>query len=142
MDYNIDTKYSVYSASIIFHLLRSSKAYNDLFVKHHPDLAGPLTNFYSNEDCGCRANIYKRYKKLRFQIDLMTVKFINENPECIDIKSFCDSIGELNLKGTMFSIPNTESDLKDFLSKMNIKNASYSGFNTIVIDDRILITFY
>jgi len=142
VNYSINLKYSVYSEAIIFHLLRSSKKYNDLFCERHPSISGPLSNFYLDENCGCRSVIYKTYKQLRFPIDLMTVEFINSNPDCIDIDEFCSTVAEKDLSGTMFSIPATESDLKDFLSKVRISRGKYSGFNTINLDDRIIITFF
>ena len=142
MKYEIDLQYNQYSEAIILHLIRSSEEYLNLFISQHPDLEPQLSNFHENENCGCRPVILMRYKKVRFQIDLMTVKFINDNPDVINLTDFCSNLGHRNLAGSIFSIPDTEADFKDFLSGIKAKGDTYNGLNTLHLDNRILVTFF
>lgn len=142
MKLDIDSKYSTFSTSIIFHLLRKSEEYKNLWIEKYPQYTNQLNNFFKNEHCGCRPVLMQQYKKLRFEIDVFTVNFINENPDVLDVDKFCKETGSQDLRGTVFSINNDMNAYKDFMASLQQKNASFNGFNTITIDDKIVATFF
>lgn len=138
----IDKRYSTYSTSIIFHLLHNNEDYNKLWIENYPDTEPQATNFFNNENCGCRPVLLHKYKKFRFDIDLFTVDFLNKNPDVINFDEFCESVGRQDLRGTMFSVKKSESSFKDFFANLQTKNSSFSYFNTLVLEDKILVTFF
>lgn len=142
MNLTIDSKYSTFSISIVFYLLHNNEKYNLLWQENFPDLSNQAKNFFENQNCGCRPPLLQNYLKNRFSVDVFTVNFINENPESIDITSFCEKIGEQNLRGTMFVIENSVSSFKDFMASLQQKRASFSNFNAINIEDKIVVTFF
>jgi len=142
MNLKIDKRYSTYSISIVLYLLHNNKSYNDLWVSNYPDTEMQAINYFKDVNCGCRPVLLQKYTKQRFDIDVMTVDFINSNPECLDFNSFCESNGGQDLRGNIFSVQNKESDFKDFMSTLKEKNARFNSFNTLVIEDKILITFF
>jgi len=142
MSLSINPKYNTYSISIVFHLLHNNEDYKNLWVSKFPDTEHQADNFFKDENCGCRPVLLQKYKKFRFEADLMTVEFINENPDVIDIDDFCTQVGGQELRGTMFSIPNTESDYKDFLAALQQKNAQFNHFNVLQMGEKIIVTFF
>ena len=142
MNLEIDKRYSTYSISIVLYLLHNSQNYNDLWVSRYPDTEMQAKNYYKDINCGCQSVLLQKYTKLRFDIDVMTVHFINKNPECIEFDSFCETHGGQDLRGNMFSIKNKESDFKNFMSTLKEKNARFNSFNTLTLEDKTLITFF
>lgn len=142
MNLEIDKRYSTYSISIVLYLLHNSQNYNDLWVSRYPDTEMQAKNYYKDINCGCQPVLLQKYTKLRFDIDVMTVNFINKNPECIEFDSFCETHGGQDLRGNMFSIKNKESDFKNFMSTLKEKNARFDSFNTLTLEDKTLITFF
>jgi len=142
MNLEIDKRYSTYSISIVLYLLHNSQNYNDLWVSRYPDTEMQAKNYYKDVNCGCRPVLLQKYTKLRFHIDVMTVNFINQNPECIDFNSFFETYGGQDLSGSTFSVKNKQSDFKDFISTLKEKNSRFNSFNSTIIDDKILITFF
>lgn len=142
MEYTIDNRYSTYSTSIIFYLLHNNEDYKNLWVDKFPETENQANNFFKNVNCGCRPVLLNLYKKLRFEVDLLTVNFIKENPTCIDFDKFCKEVGGQNLRGSVFSIPKTESDFKDFMAALQEKKADFNAFNTVEFEDKILISFF
>lgn len=142
MNLEIDKRYSTYSISIVLYLLHNSQNYNDLWVSRYPDTEMQAKNYYKDINCGCQSVLLQKYTKLRFDIDVMTVHFINKNPECIEFDSFCETHGGQDLRGNMFSIKNKESDFKNFMSTLKEKNARFNSFNTLTFEDKTLITFF
>lgn len=142
MNLDIDPRYSTFSTSIVLYLLHNSKEYNDLWISKYPDTTHQAENYFKDENCGCRPVLLRKYAKLRFDIDAMTVNFINSNPNLLNFNEFCDNIGFQDLHGVMFSVPNNPGDYKDFLSSLKQKNVRFNGFNTTSFDNEILITFF
>jgi hypothetical protein len=141
-DLNIDDRYSTYSISIILHLLHNNEEYNKLWISHFPQTESQASNFFKDENCGCRPVLLQTYKKLRFKADLFTVKFLIDNPSVINFDEFIQNVGGQDLRGSMFSIKKTESDFKDFMSIIQQKKAAFTYFNTVALEDKILITFF
>ena len=142
MNLEVDKKYSTFSTSIIFHLLHNCEDYKNLWLDKYPDLSNQINNYFKNVNCGCRPVLLQHYKRLRFDIDVFTVNFINQNPEVIDLDEFCKKTGSQDLRGTMFSIDNDLSSYKDFMASLQQKNASFSSFNAFIVDDKIIVTFF
>ena len=142
MNLEIDKKYSTFSISIIFHLLHNCEDYKNLWIEKYPELSSQVNNFFKNTNCGCRPVLLQNYKKLRFDIDVFTVDFINNNPDIIDVDEFCKKTGSQDLRGTMFSIDNNIASYKDFMASLQQKNASFNNFNAFIIDDKIVVTFF
>ena len=143
MNLEIDKRYSTYSISIVLYLLHNNQNYNDLWVSKYPDTEMQAKNYFKDVNCGCQACSYCRsIPNSEFDIDVMTVNFINQNPECIDFDSFCETHGGQDLRGNMFSIKNKESDFKNFMSTLKEKNARFDSFNTLTLEDKTLITFF
>jgi hypothetical protein len=139
---NIDDRYSTYSISIILYLLHNNEDYNKLWISHFPQTENQASNFFKDENCGCRPVLLQTYKKLRFKADLFTVQFLIDNPSAINFDEFTKEIGGQDLRGSMFSVNKTESDFKDFMSIIQQKKAAFTYFNTVALDDKILITFF
>lgn len=142
MSLSIDSRYNTYAVSIVFHLLHNNENYKNLWIEKFPDTENQANNFFKNENCGCRPVLLQKYKKFRFDADVMTVTFLNENPDVLDFDEFCINTGGQELRGTMFSIPNTESDYKDFLASIQQKKAVFSHFNVLQMGEKIIITFF
>lgn len=142
MNLTIDSRYSTFSISIIFYLLHNNKNYNLLWQEKFPELSNQANNFFENENCGCRPPLFQNYLKNRFSIDVFTVNFINENPQSIDLEVFFQEIGEQNLRGAMFVIDASINSFQDFMVSLQQKKASFSNFNAINIDDKIVVTFF
>lgn len=139
---DIDPRYSTYSISIILHLIHNNEEYKDLWCKTYPNTEPFANNFFKNENCGCRPNLVNQYKRDRFNADLMTVNFINTHEDVIDMDKFCEEVGGQNLDGFVFAIPATEGHYKDFLASLQQKNAKFSHFNTLQLNDKIILTFF
>lgn len=138
----IDPRYSTYSTSIILHLIHNNENYKNLWVDNFPDVAQPANNYFKNVNCGCRPALVSLYKKLRYEVDFITVNFIKENPKCLDFDDFCKNKGKQDLRGAIFSIRKREADFKDFMASLQEKNAEFSAFNTLELEDKFLITFF
>jgi len=142
MNLNINPKYNTYSLSIILHLLHHSEDYNDIWVSNYPSISSQLKNFFNDENCGCKSIIVQNYYKFRFEVDLFTVKFLNDNPKVLDLENFCEQLGRQDLRGTIFSIKNSLAEYKEFLSTLHQKRAYFNNFNSIVIDNNIVFSFF
>lgn len=142
MNLDIDPRYNTYSLSIVLHLLHNNLDYNKLWISKYPQTESQASNFFKNSECGCRPVLVRNYKKFRFSIDCMTVDFINQNPSVLDFDNFCKTVGGQDLRGTIFSVENTESAYKDFVATLLEKKSLFSYYNTVSIGDRILITFF
>jgi len=138
----IDHRYSTYSIPIVFYLLHNNEEYKNKWVERFPENENQANNFFKNENCGCRPVLLHTYQKLRFEADSMTVDFINSNPDCIDFDKFCEEVGGQNLRGAIFSVRKRESDFKDFMATLQQKKAEFNAFNTLELEDKILITFF
>jgi len=142
MNLTIDPRYNTYAISIVFYLLHNNEDYKNIWIENFPETEHQANNFFKDENCGCRPVLLQKYKKFRFDADVITVKFLNENPEALDFDDFCTNIGGQELRGTMFSVPNTEGDYKDFLASLQQKKAIFSHFNVLQMGEKILITFF
>ena len=142
MNFNIDKKYNKYSLSIILYLIHNNEKYNKLWIKCYPQTETAATNFFKDQNCGCKPVLVSEYKNDRFCADMMTVNFINENEDCIDLDSFCENEAERDIAGHIFSIPEGEGHYKDFIATLQEKRFKFKFFNSIKIDGRILITFF
>jgi|TARA_B110000305_G_C19321138_1_gene579007 hypothetical protein len=142
MNLEIDPRYSTYSLSIILHLIHNNEDYKNEWIKKYPKTESFATNFFNNENCGCRPKLVSQYKKDRFHADVMTVNFINSNEDVIDFDKFCEENGGQDLTGHVFAIPASEGHYQDFLAAIQQKNATFSHFNTIQINEKILLTFF
>lgn len=142
MDTKIDSRYNTFSTSIIFHLLHNNEKYKNLWVENYPLVKNQANNYFDNENCGCRPVLLQNYRKFRFDVDLMTVNFILKNPDVLNFDEFCTSIGNQEIRGTVFSVNNNPNDFKDFLSTIQQKNYSFNYFNTQTFDDKIIISFF
>lgn len=142
MNLEIDQRYSTFSLSIVLHLLHTNEDYSKLWVSKYPSTEGPAKNFLKDENCGCRPSLVFQYKKDRFFADIMTVNFLNENPDTLDFDSFCKEKGGQELKGHVFAIPAEEHHYKDFLASLEQRRGIYDHFSTLKMDDKILITFF
>jgi len=142
MNLEITEKYNNYSTSVFLYLLHNNKEFNSKFIDAYPDLEGPASNFFNDENCGCKPRLVVRYKKSRFQLDLMIVQFINENPDCINLDSFFESEGFKDISGATFAVNNTEADYRDFLATIGSKNIKHNGFSSVPINDKILVSFF
>lgn len=139
MKTDISIQYSTHSISIVLHLLHNNEDYNKLWIEKFPKTKAQASNFFKNENCGCRPVLLSTYKKNRFHVDLFTVNFINENS--IDLKPIYEDGGQ-DLAGHVFAIPEGEAHYKDFLSAIQQKKGRFNYFNTLQIDGKILITFF
>ena len=91
--------------------------------KNFPKTEGPANNF-KNENCGCRPALVAQYKAKRFEADLMTVNFLNTNPNnALKIDDFIKK-AEKHLAGHVFAIPATEGHYKDFLASLEQQGLS------------------
>jgi len=142
MNLEIDPRYSTYSTSIVLHLLHNNEDYNKLWVSKFPQTEPQASNFFKNENCGCRPVLLSTYKKHRFQVDVFTVDFINSNKKAINLKKFFEENGGQDLAGHVFAIPEGEAHYKDFLAAIQQKKGRFSYFNTLQIDGKILVTFF
>lgn len=142
MNLNIDPKYNRYSISIILYLLHSNKDYSKLWIEKYPETETAALNFFENTECGCKPTIVSQYSQDRFNADVMTVSFINDNPDCIDLEKFCEKNGSKDVVGHVFSVPLGEGHYKDFIATVREKRFIFNYFNTTIINDRILITFF
>lgn len=142
MNLEIDPRYSTYSTSIVLHLLHNNEEYSKLWISKFPKTESQASNFFKNENCGCRPVLLSTYKKHRFQIDVFTVDFINSNKKAIDLEKFFEENGGQDLAGHVFAIPEGEGHYKDFLAAIQQKKGRFSYFNTIQIDGKILVTFF
>jgi hypothetical protein len=138
----IDPRYNTYATSIIFHLLHNNEEYNKLWIEKYPDIEPQATNYFKDVNCGCAPVLLQKYRKFRFDIDFLTVDFINKNPDSINLDDFCQNLGRQELRGTMFSVNKTEADFKNFVASLHKKNASFTFFNTLELEDKILVTFF
>ena len=141
MNLDTDPRYSTYSISIIYYLLHHNETYNNEWKLHYPENQEQLKNFFKNVDCGCWPVLLQTYRRNRFQIDLMTVNFINSIND-FDVTEFINSQGRQDLRGTMFSIKDNISEYKDFLANVQAKNADFDYFNTLRVEDKIIINFF
>lgn len=137
-----DSRYNTYSIPAIFHLLHHSEDYSKLWISKFPDTQVQAENFFKNENCGCRPVLLQKYYKHRVDVDLFTVYFIHENPNCVNFDDLCKNVGGQDLRGTIFSVNNSIGDFKDFLSSLQQKKASFNHFNTVTIGDKILVNFF
>lgn len=156
LNLEIDSQYSTFSLSIVLHLIHNNEEYKELWSKKYPNTAPFANNFFKNSNCGCRPNLVNQYKRDRFNADIMTVNFINthedpfkkknpkegEEDEKLDLKGFCDKVGSQELNGFVFAIPASEGHYKDFLASIQQKNAEFSHFNTLQLNDKIILTFF
>ena len=142
MNLEIDPRYSTYSISIVLHLLHNNEEYSKLWISKYPQTESQASNFFKNENCGCRPVLLSTYKKHRFQIDVFTVDFINSNKKSIDLEKFFEENGGQDLAGHVFAIPEGEGHYKDFLAAIQQKKGRFSYFNTMQIDGKILVTFF
>lgn len=140
--FKYDSRYNTYSLSVVLYLLHNSEEYSKIWLDKYQTISDPISNFFKNEECGCRPVLIQNYHRYRFDIDFFTVKFINDNPEVVNFDKLCSEVGGQDLRGTIFSINNTVSDFKDFLSSVQQKKASFNYFNTVTIQDKILISFF
>jgi len=141
MSLTTDSRYSTYSLSIVLYLIHNNEDYKNLWCEKYPNAKQYAENFFKDENCGCRPGIIKQYKLDRFHADIMTVEFINKNKDCLNFDEF-EKIGKRDISGHVFSIPKSEGHYQDFLASLQQKNTTYSHFNTTVIDDKILVTFF
>lgn len=142
MNSKIDPRYSTFSVSIIFHLLHNNEEYKNIWVENYPHISNQAENFFKNENCGCRPVLLQNYRKFRFDIDLLTVNFLNDNPDVLDFDEFCNSVGSQDIRGAAFSVNNNQNDFKDFLATIQQKNYSFNYFSTQTFDDKILVSFF
>jgi len=142
MNLSIDQRYNTYSLSIVLHLIHTNSEYNKIWCDKFPDTVSQASNYAKNTDCGCRPVLVKKYRQFRFEADIMTVGFINDNPSCINFDKFCEEVGGQDLHGTVFSVNNTESDFKDFLAILQQKKASFQYFNALPMGEKILVSFF
>lgn len=139
---DIDPKYSTYSLAIVLHLIHNNEEYKNLWCEKYPQTSSFANNFFKDENCGCRPGLVSQYKRDRFNADVMTVNFINTHEGCIDLDKFFNGEGSQDLEGFVFAIPATEGHYKDFLASLQQKNAKFSHFNTIQLNDKIILTFF
>ena len=116
---DIDSRYSTYSLSIVLHLIHNNEEFKNLWIEKYPSTESYANNFFKNENCGCRPSLVTMYKRDRFNAD-----------------------GSQNLDGFVFAIPATEGHYKDFLASLQQKNAKFSHFNTLQLNDKIILTFF
>ena len=141
MNVNISSEYSAFSVGIVLHLIRNNDEYRKMWIEKYPQTEQFVNNFHKNENCGCRPSIIRQYKKDRFNADVMTVDFIN-SIDSFDVDEYVKSNPAQDLDGAVFAIPNTEAHYKDFLAALQQKNARFTYFNTLQIDDKIILTFF
>jgi len=135
--------YSKYSLSIVLHLIQTNEEYKKLWIKTFPKTEAPANNFSKNENCGCRPSLVAQYKQQRFEADLMTVNFINSDPNIsLKINDFIKNKASRDLAGHVFAIPATEGHYKDFLASIEQQNSTYKYFDTLHIGEKIIITFF
>ena len=139
---DIDSRYSTYSLSIVLHLIHNNEEFKNLGVEKYPSTESYANNFFKNENCGCRPSLVTADKRDRFNADIMTVNFINTHKDAIDLDKFFEEDGSQNLDGFVFAIPATEGHYKDFLASLQQKNAKFSHFNTLQLNDKIILTFF
>lgn len=142
MNLKVDQRYNTFSIKIVLHLIHNSKQYNDLWVKNYPDTETAASNFFNDSNCGCKPVLLSQYKKDKFNADVMTVNFINENPESINLEEIFKDDTERDLHGHIFSIPEGEGHFKDFISTIQEKRYSFKFFNTTKMDNKIFFTFF
>jgi len=136
-------EYSKYSLSIVLHLIRTNEEYKKLWIKTFPKTEAPANNFSKNENCGCRPSLVSQYKLKRFEADLMTVNFLNSHPDnSLKINDFIKNQASRDLAGHVFAIPATEGHYKDFLASIEQQNSEYRYFDTLKMNDKIIITFF
>lgn len=142
MNLDIDPKYNTYSVSIVLFLLNNNESYNKLWKEKYPDTETAASNFFNDPNCGCKPVLLSQYRKDKFNADIMTVSFINENPDCINFEEFYEKYASRDIAGHIFSIPEGEGNYKDFIATLQEKRYIFKFFNTIKIDGRILFTFF
>ena len=140
--FDIDPRYSTFSVSIFLHLIHNDEKFKNLWIKGYPKTESFANNFFNNENCGCRPSLISAYRRNRFNADLMIVAYLKENPDVLNFDEFCNGNGGQDLSGHVFAIPQEEAHYKDFLAALQQKNSIYSHFNTIQMNDKILITFF
>ena len=138
----IDPRYNTYATSIIFHLLHNNEEYNKLWIEKYPDTKPQASNYFKDINCGCAPVLLQKYRKFRFDIDFITVQFLLKFPDALNFDEFCKNSGKQELRGTMFAIEKKESSFKDFIANLHTRNASFTFFNTLELDDKILVTFF
>ena len=142
MNLEIDQHYSKYSESIVLYLIHNNEGYKDLWVSEYPETKDQANNYFKDVNCGCSPVLLHQYKVSRFHIDVMTVNFINSHPDSIDLKDFYEKNPPRYVAGHVFSIPVGEGHYKEFVSSLQANRFIYNHFTTLVVDDRVLITFF
>ena len=141
MNLSIDSRYSLLSLGIFLHLMHNDETFKNAWVEKYPESEDYANNFFKNENCGCRPRLIQTYKRNRFDADLFIVNYINENEGCVDFNEL-EQKAERDVTGHVFSIPAAEGHYQDFLASLHQKNAYYSHFNTMVLGDKIILTFF
>ena len=90
------------------------------------------SNFFNDPNCGCKPVLLSQYRKDKFNADIMTVSFINENPDCINFEEFYEKYASRDIAGHIFSIPEGEGNYKDFIATLQEKRYIFKFFNTII----------
>ena len=121
--------------------MHNSEDFNNKWIEKYPDNKPYAKNFFKDENCGCRPKLIQQYKRDRFNADIMIVDFINENEGVIDFNAM-DQDAERDISGHVFSIPATEGHYQDFLASLHQKNAHYKHFTSIIIKDKLVLTFF
>tara|TARA_B100002019_G_scaffold293175_1_gene319160 strand:- start:20379 stop:20804 length:426 start_codon:yes stop_codon:yes gene_type:complete len=141
MNLSIDKRYSSLSLGILLHLIHNNEDFKNKWIEKYPNTKQYAENFFKDENCGCRPRIIQQYKADRFDADIFIVNYINENEGVIDWNEM-ESKAERDISGHVFSIPATESHYQDFLSSLHQKNATYEHFTSLVLKDKIILTFF
>jgi hypothetical protein len=142
MNLDIDKRYSQYSESVVLNLIHTNEEYRDLWISKYEDTEDQANSYFKDINCGCSPVLLANYKKNRFPIDVMTVDFINKNPECIDLDKFISEKAPRYVAGHIFSIPEGEGHYKEFIASIQADKFIFNHFTTLKVDDRILITFF
>lgn len=140
-DLHINNKYNKYSLYIILHLIHNDESFKDAWIERFPDQKSYAENFFKNENCGCKPRIVSLYHAERFAADLLTVQYINKNPDCINWEEI-EKEAAPDVTGHVFSVPATESHYQDFLASLQQKNAMFNFFVPTKINDKLLISFF
>ena len=141
MDLHIDPRYNRHSIFVVLHLLHNNQEFSDMWLEKYPDQVSFATNYFKDENCGCKTHLIRKYRQDRFAVDVMVAKFIEDNEGCVDFDKV-EEESSTDISGQAFSMPATEGHYQDFLASLQQKNAMFNHFTPVILGEKLIVTFF
>ena len=129
------------SLALTLELLTISQKYLEDYIIKFPTMEENALSFSVDPGCSCKNALIEHFKSNTSQVEELNTIFLQNNPTEIDLREFLTKIEVKNVAGKFFKIDKTEEAYANFVQNMQEQRWAFRHISVVSEEDAYVIFF-